>query len=293
MKRLILFMLCFTLCFSAFAKEIDSDYVFRASQAGDQYVKMNLSLNIPNKPSQLKIGGAGTLGYHYFVTDSINIGGDIGFNYLTTIGENVFYFIPFFFKVGYQFNSGKIEYDFDFADYLWLKAKDFLEKNGYDQYEVSNFSKKGFESKHNLSYWNHKSYLGVGSGATGTVYNDDGSGIRWTNTQNVESYINFWQEKSNGFSIEKNDDIQELEQIDVETSKIEFFLMGLRKLSGITTKEYENIFHKPIDDKIIRVFKKWEQKNLCKIQNEHNDSVRYSLGKNGILFLNAFLEEIV
>ena len=99
MKRLILFMLCFTLCFSAFAQEIDSDYVFRASQAGDQYVKMNLSLNIPNKPSQLKIGGAGTLGYHYFVTDSINIGGDIGFNYLTTIGENVFYFIPFFFKV--------------------------------------------------------------------------------------------------------------------------------------------------------------------------------------------------
>ena len=195
--------------------------------------------------------------------------------------------------LGKMFNSGKIEYDFDFADYLWLKAKDFLEKNGYDQYEVSNFSKKGFESKHNLSYWNHQSYLGVGSGATGTVYNDDGSGIRWTNTQNIERYINFWQEKSNSFNIEKNDDIQELEQIDVETSKIEFFLMGLRKLSGITTKEFENIFHKPIDDKIIKVFKKWEQKNLCKIQNEHNDSVRYSLGKNGILFLNAFLEEIV
>jgi len=69
--------------------------------------------------------------------------------------------------------------------------------------------------------------------------------------------------------------------------------VGLRKLSGITTKEYENIFHQPIDDKIIKVFKKWEQKNLCKIQTEHNDSVRYSLGKNGILFLNAFLEEIV
>ena len=195
--------------------------------------------------------------------------------------------------LGKIFNSGKIEYDFDFADNLWLKAKDFLEKNGYDQYEVSNFSKKGFESKHNLSYWNHQSYLGVGSGATGTVYNDDGSGIRWTNTQNIERYINFWQEKSNSFNIEKNDDIQELEQIDVETSKIEFFLMGLRKLSGITTKEFENIFHKPIDDKIIKVFKKWEQKKLCKIQNEYNDSVRYSLGKNGILFLNAFLEEIV
>ena len=172
--------------------------------------------------------------------------------------------------LGKMFNSGKIEYDFDFADNLWLKAKDFLEENGYDQYEVSNFSKKGFESKHNLSYWNHQSYLGCGSGATGTVYNDDGSGIRWTNTQNIERYINFWQEKSNSFNIEKNDDIQELEQIDVETSKIEFFLMGLRKLSGITTKEYENIFHKPIDDKIIKVFKKWEQNNLCKSKEYQN-----------------------
>lgn len=195
--------------------------------------------------------------------------------------------------LGKMFNSGKIEYDFDFADNLWLKAKGFLEKNGYDQYEVSNFSKKGFESKHNLVYWNHQSYLGCGSGATGTVYNDDGTGTRWTNTQNIEGYINFWQEKSNCVNVEKNDDIQELEQIDVETSKIEFFLMGLRKLSGITTKEYENIFHQPIDDKIIKVFEKWEQKKLCKIKKEFSDSIRYSLGKNGILFLNAFLEEII
>ena len=95
MKRLILFMLCFTLCFSAFAQEIDSDYVFRASQAGDQYAHVNLSLNIPNKPEQLKLGGSGSLGYHYFITDNITLGGNISFSYLSTIGENFFYFIPF------------------------------------------------------------------------------------------------------------------------------------------------------------------------------------------------------
>ena len=109
MKRLILFMLCFTLCFSAFAQEIDSDYVFRASQAGDQYAHVNLSLNIPNKPEQLKLGGSGSLGYHYFITDNITLGGNISFSYLSTLGENFFYFIPFVFKAGYQINFGKIE----------------------------------------------------------------------------------------------------------------------------------------------------------------------------------------
>ena len=90
MKRLILFMLCFTLCISAFAQEIDSDYVFRASQAGDQYAKINLALNLPNRPEQLNVGGSGTLGYHVFVTDNFNLGGDVGFNYLKTVGDNVF-----------------------------------------------------------------------------------------------------------------------------------------------------------------------------------------------------------
>lgn len=109
MKRLILFMLCFTLCISAFAQEIDSDYVFRASQAGDQYAKINLALNLPNRPEQLNVGGSGTLGYHVFVTDNFNLGGDVGFNYLKTVGDNVFYFIPILFKAGYQFNTGKFE----------------------------------------------------------------------------------------------------------------------------------------------------------------------------------------
>ena len=74
------------------------------------------------------------------------------------------------------------------------------------------------------------------------------------NTQDIERYINFWQEKSNCVNIEKNDDIQELEQIDVETSKIEFFIMGLRKLSGITTKEYINIIYVNTDAEVSNVY---------------------------------------
>ena len=79
---------------------------------------------------------------------------------------------------GRMLNSGKLKYDFEFADELWLKGKNFLEKKGYHQYEVSNFAKKGFESRHNLFYWNHKDYIGCGSGASGSIYDDDGRGLR-------------------------------------------------------------------------------------------------------------------
>jgi hypothetical protein len=102
MKRLIFLILCLVASFGLFAQEIDSDYVFRASQKGDQYAKLNLSLNIPNKPEQLTLGGAGTLGYHVFLTDSFNLGGDVSFNYLKTIGNNVFYFIPFCLTEGFE-----------------------------------------------------------------------------------------------------------------------------------------------------------------------------------------------
>ena len=79
---------------------------------------------------------------------------------------------------------------------MWLIGKTFLEQNGYAQYEISNFCKKGKECLHNLSYWNHEDYIGAGSGGTGTVYEADGSGKRWTNTTDIERYILTWQKDS-------------------------------------------------------------------------------------------------
>jgi len=231
-------------------------------------------------------------------------------------------------------DSGNLEYNFDFADELWLNSKNFLENHNFLQYEVSNFSKKGFESKHNLAYWNHQSYFGIGSGATGTFYletnktsNNDNinalnklsceqtlfdvtkdfnckkglKGIRWVNTKNVENYIDFWTDKNNLAKINQykfqefynqNYKIQEVEFIDFETSKFEYFLMGLRKMSGINSKEFELIFNCAIDSKIIHKFNEWNKKGLCEITNLA-DSVQYTLGKNGILYLNKFLEELI
>lgn len=204
--------------------------------------------------------------------------------------------------LGNLINKGKIEYDYDFSDALWLKSKEILENAGYFQYEVSNFAKQGFESKHNLTYWNHQTYVGVGSGATGTIYFDGGEGFRYTNTTDIFKYIKFWNNQKTIYNFNDFDkrnsnlkflkDIQEEEFIDLETSKIEYFMMGLRKISGINSCEYFDIFGSNISPLIIETFEKWQKKGLCKI-SKSNENVNYTLGKTGIIYLNKFLTEII
>ena len=202
--------------------------------------------------------------------------------YSLTIEDNT----PF----GKMYLNGKLNIDYEFTDGLWIKAAAFLEENGYRQYEVSNFCRNGFECKHNLVYWNHQNYIGCGCGATGTVYNPDGSGIRLTNGNNIEDYIKYWINPGNEdgelYSFCYREDIL------LDVSIFEFFMMGLRKLKGITDGEFKSIFGRNIPEEILKVFYEWNNKKLCEIKRE-GEETRYSLGKKGILFLNKFLEEII
>ena len=127
--------------------------------------------------------------------------------------------------LGQKILNEKIPYDYDFADNLWLNAREFLQKNEFIQYEVSNFCKKGFECSHNLVYWNHQDYIGCGSGAVGTIYDSDGSGKRFSNLWNIDEYKKYWLEHLQYDLCKKN--IEEIEVIDKETSEFEFFMMLL------------------------------------------------------------------
>ena len=211
--------------------------------------------------------------------------------------------------LGKQLSSGQLDYDFDFADKMWLLGRELLEKNGYAQYEVSNFAKKEgfgkgeFECVHNLFYWKHKPYLGCGSGATGTVYKLDGSGFRWTNTEDIEKYIEFWgtkdtrgQLKLTQIGEQKQIQLPQLEEVvTLEASKFEFFMMGLRKICGITSAEYMEAFGEALPEAFTRLAKKWKKEELFEIFSklEHGQKVMcYRMSRNGLLFLNRFLSEL-
>ena len=191
--------------------------------------------------------------------------------------------------LGQKILNEKIPYDYDFADNLWLNAREFLQKNGFIQYEVSNFCKKGFECSHNLVYWNHQDYIGCGSGAVGTIYDSDGSGKRFSNLWNIDEYKKYWLEHFQ-YDLSKKD-IEEIELIDKETSEFEFFMMGLRKLIGINSCDYKKIFSKEIPAAVKNQFVKWQKNGFAKITNQGENEI-FSLTQEGILFLNKFMEEL-
>ncbi|GEM_PF-102698 len=96
-------------------------------------------------------------------------------------------------------DAGKIPYDEEAAEELWLYGRDLLEGKGFAQYEVSNFARPGFESIHNGAYWAQESYLGAGAGAAGTIYGKP-TGWRYTNVLDASEYIKFWLEEAKGFT---------------------------------------------------------------------------------------------
>lgn len=184
---------------------------------------------------------------------------------------------------GKMLSEGKLDYDFEKSDEIWIKGRDFLFSKGFSQYEVSNFCKNEKVSFHNLSYWNRTSYIGCGSGATGTLYYSDGTAFRWTNTTDLSVYC------SAAF---EDESFSEKEKIDVQDGMFEFFMMGLRKLSGVSKNHFMKVFGKEIPEVIQKNFSEWKEKGLAAVIQKENDVI-YSLTEDGILFLNTFLEKII
>lgn len=114
---------------------------------------------------------------------------------------------------------------------MYWEVKKTLEKNGYNHYEISNFSKPGFESKHNMDCWNQKEYVGFGIAAHSYT-----NGIRYSNIANIEQYIQNYELNN----LEKNLIFHE-KQNTVSMQK-EYMLLGLRKIQGVSIQEFKTKF---------------------------------------------------
>ena len=147
---------------------------------------------------------------------------------------------------------------------MYWYVKNTLELNGYNHYEISNFAKKGKESKHNMNCWNQKEYIGLGVSAHSYL-----NGIRYSNCISLENYINninklhingFYEilknigEKvntdftSNILQENQQNLIYNIEEIqNLEMKKNEYMLLGLRKLEGVKISEFkEKYLENPI-----------------------------------------------
>ncbi len=180
--------------------------------------------------------------------------------------------------------EGKLVFDEEKSDKQWLKGSDLLRDSGYIQYEVSNFSKNTqSESVHNKAYWRMENYIGLGSGACGTVEDS-----RFTGTKNIIDYCSYWNARDTIETVDVPKSILDIEGLTINDRAFEYLMMGFRTLEGVCAKEYYSRFGEELETKIGKVFLHWQSRGLCRISN-----TRYSLTEQGLLYLNSFLREIL
>jgi len=151
---------------------------------------------------------------------------------------------------------------------MYWYAKNSLELNGYNHYEISNFSKKGKESKHNLNCWEQKEYIGIGERAS--------SYLKDTRYSNYSFYSNKKYDKK----------IEEVQNI--ENKKKEYMLLGLRKIEGVKISKFKE---KYVDNPIF-VFQE-ELERLIYEELLQIDGDYIKLTNKGIDFANLVWEEFI
>ncbi|MFH1691329.1 MAG: radical SAM family heme chaperone HemW [Candidatus Omnitrophota bacterium] len=131
-------------------------------------------------------------------------------------------------SVFYQDNIEPLDNDQQVLYYGHIR--DWLSKQGFLQYEVSSFSKKNYESRHNLNYWQGGDYIGLGLGAHAHL-----GGVRFWNTSDLVCY---------GALLEKGIMPKEGEEsLPVEQKMLETLLIGLRLVDGVDVEKLEERFH--------------------------------------------------
>ena len=125
----------------------------------------------------------------------------------------------------------KTEYIDEDLDYkMYNTIENTLKNNNYEHYEVSNYCKEGYESKHNLTYWNNNQYYGFGMGASSYIDN-----IRINNTKNITTYLN-------KDIISSKEELKDLEIMQYE------MILGLRKIKGVNKESFKNKYSKDIKE---------------------------------------------
>lgn len=156
---------------------------------------------------------------------------------------------------------------------MYRYSLEFLEKHGYKQYEISNFARPGKECRHNLIYWNLEEYLGCGAAAHSYL-----NGKRWSNCDEIEGYIE---------SIKRNP-VKEVYENTKEDEIEEFIFMGLRKITGISIKDFETRFGENIFNIYGNVIDKYLENSLIEISEGH-----IKLTAKGIEVSNTVMSDFI
>lgn len=222
--------------------------VERAKSAGFNNISLDLMIGIPNQTIES-------------LEKSISFCADCKVthisSYILKIEENT----PFY-KVQ---NKLKLADD-DMQAEMYLKAVEMLDSLGYKQYEISNFAKQGYESRHNTNYWRCGEYIGIGPSAHSFF-----EGKRFFYSRSMDDFNN------NKLSFEGTGGDEE-----------EFIMLSLRLKSGLNYSEFEDKFGYTLPSYIIKKAKEYEKYGYTNVTDK---SINFT--PKGFLVSNSIISELI
>ena len=154
---------------------------------------------------------------------------------------------------------------------MYLRMVAILKEQGYRQYEISNFARLGYESRHNLKYWLGREYIGFGPAAA-----SDFAGKRYTNLPDIHTYVR-------GVLRQDIPILSECETIPLRERAGEYLMLRLRTSRGIGPEEYEKSFLMPFEP-LLQLIEPMRERGLFERVNG-----RWVLTPTGFLLSNRVI----
>ena len=176
----------------------------------------------------------------------------------------------------------------------WIRmfelTNEMLVGSRYLHYEVSNFAKPGFESRHNSSYWEGKPYLGLGAGA----HSYDGGFIRRSNPNDIRGYVNYFggivnrEELAVGNTTGEKKRLYEEEILSEDELREEYIMTGMRLKRGVDLKGLEERFGSEAKKILLDRSSKYKERGLVKEEGNF-----LSLTKEGLILYNSVVSDLI
>ena len=174
--------------------------------------------------------------------------------------------------------------DDDLAADMYELATEMLQRVGYRQYEISNWSRDGYQSQHNLQYWRNLPYLGLGPGAHGFA-----DGVRYIVTRSPQKYIDSLQTVASDYAFPRTPAVSKATVVDRKTDMSETIMMGLRLTQeGIDREAFRQRFGADIVDLYRTTIETFVGYGLL-----HVDDERIRVTEAGRLLNNAIIRELI
>lgn len=146
---------------------------------------------------------------------------------------------------------------------MYHLTKELLKGAGYERYEISNYARPGFESKHNSGYWKRVPYLGTGLGASSFI-----DGKRWKNGTNLKEYLQNW-----GKTVENTVCKQQFDEfcaLSLQDEMAEYLYLGLRMSQGVSIKGFKECFGKELFDVYGKEIAKFRREELLVVDEKED-----------------------